>query len=480
MESMERLVQVPETEVHIDFTPNCKCRANVRLNSLCATSPVAFKVQTSSPHKFLVNPPTGLLPPLGYATLQIILKPQPQAPPAFPRSPSDRFLLKTALFPADVSQSTDGEFLNSWFSTLPRGSTHDIRLKVAFVGLFLLHHAVGKGDCEAVKNIIKRQKQILLNLAPNEAESLLRVAADLANSEDMVNILLEAGLSIQARARICGTTNVGFYLIDPRWESKGWNELHVAALFDRTEETSSLVKGRGSAALDCRDKEGRTALHFAASKGNIGCAKVLLESGAEKDARSKDGRTALYRAAANGDHPMAEMLMEAGADPTISDHRGRSPLDVAREKGQENIIATLERGEQVLMAARRGEVDELERLLVRGASAKYCDQYGVTALHAAAMKGQKEAVLLLLDKGWDLECCRDNEGHEPLHMAVESGSIGTVEVLVGKGANVNSKTKSGATPLYIAKALGYEAISKFLISKGAFSSTSSLSCIIKD
>lgn len=314
---MEKLVAVSEQEVLINFVLNTKCRANVRIISLCSTNSIAFKVQTSSPHKFLVNPPTGIVQPLSQTTLRIILKPQNQLPPTFPRSPSDRFLIKTALFKPTES-------LNSFFLTLPDGSTQNVKLKVAFVGPFLLKHAVSCGDISAVKDMLKRQKSIVAELPKQETEYLFRVATKLPNSEDMVGLLLQTGFKIDTRAN---PNNTSEYL-------KGWSELHVAVAFDRTEEVLSLLKMKKYDSLDCKDKEGKTPLHLAVSKGNIRCAKMLLESGANKDARGKDGRTALYIAAAKGDRQMAKMLIEMGADPTITDDRGRSCFDIARDKGQ--------------------------------------------------------------------------------------------------------------------------------------------------
>ncbi|GMY08278.1 serine/threonine-protein phosphatase 6 regulatory ankyrin repeat subunit B-like [Fagus crenata] len=470
----QRFCQAPqnhEQEARIDFALNCKCRANVRLKSLCATTPIAFKVQTSSPNKFLVNPPSGLVPPLSYATFQIILKPQTQFPPTFPRSPSDRFLIKTAEFTTNPSESTHPDSINSWFSTRPHGSTQDLKLKVAFVGPVLLRHAVGCGDVDSVRNLIKRQKSILTELSPREAESLLRVATELVNPEEIVNLLVEAGLKIEARVRL---DNNASYLVESRWAAKGWDELHVAVAFDQTDEILSLIKSRGYGSLDCRDKEGRTPLHLAASKGSIWCARLLVESGADMNARCKDGRTALHRAAANGDRLIVEMLIEFGADPAITNDRGQSPLDAARDKEHKEIVEILERGEVVLMAARRGELEHLESLLQKGATMNYCDQYGLTALHAAAIKGHRDAVLMLVKFGLDLEC-KDNEGHAPLHLAVEGGSLETVEVLVDKGADVNAKTMKGVTPLFIARAMGYDDISEFLVSRGASSSITSFS-----
>ncbi|KAL5568822.1 hypothetical protein UlMin_025397 [Ulmus minor] len=458
-----QLVEVSDQEVRIDFSLNSKCRANVRLRSL-SSSPIAFKVQTSSPHKFMVNPPIGLIPPSSYATFQIILKPQPQFPSYYPRSPSDRFLVKTAEF-SDESPSPDSadpESINSWFASIPRFSTRDHKLKVAFVGPLLLRHAVNCGDHDAARNLIKRQRSILAELTPSESESLLRVATELDEPENMVNLLLEAGLKIGARLE----------LDNYKADSKGWDELHVAAAFDRTDEVLEVVKMRGSGSLDYRDREGRTPLHVAAGKGNIRCVKVLVESGADKDAKSRDGRTALYRAAASGDRSMVEMLLEMGADPTVASDRGRTPVEVARDKGHTKVAEMLERGEAVLMAARRGDSNYLESLLRTGANLNFQDQYGLTALHAAAIKGHKEVILMLIEFGMDLES-QDNEGHAPLHLAVVGGSLEAVDAMVSKGANVNVESKRNATPLYMARALGYDGIAEFLVSRGALPSPTS-------
>lgn len=332
---MEKLVELTEKEVHIDFVLNAKCRANVRLKSLSTTTTIAFKVQTSSPDKFMVNHPTGLIPPLSYAIFQVILKPQTHFPTTYPRSPADRFLIKTAQFFPNSSKTTHPAAtvdINSGFSSIPDGSTQDQKLRVVYLGAFLLRHAVSCGDYFAAKNLIKRQRSIMAELSPRESESLLRVATELANPEKMVCLLLEAGLKVEARVQL---DNVNYEVDCSKWTSKGWDELHVAAALDRTEEVLEFVKknGAGRNSLDCRDNMGRTPLHVAAGKGNIQCARVLLELGADKDAKSRDGRTALHRAAFNGDRWMVELLIDTGADPTIRNDRGRTPLDVALDKG---------------------------------------------------------------------------------------------------------------------------------------------------
>ncbi|OMO50038.1 Major sperm protein [Corchorus capsularis] len=462
---MENLLEISEPEIRINFILNTKCRCNLILRSLCPSFPVAFKVQTSSPHKFLVNPPSGLVPPSSHVALQIVLKPQDQIPPTFPRSHSDRFLIRTAPFDLDSGEPTHYDSVNTWLSTRP---TQDIKLKVAFVGPFLLQHAVSCGDLEVVRKMIKFQKSVLFDLSPKEAESILRVATQLDNSEDMVNLLLEAGLRIATREEEEeqeNANNVSSYPVDPRWESKGWSELHVAAVFDRTEELDRLLRNGRREPLDWRDKEGRTPLHLAVSKGNIECAKMLLKSGADENAKSNDGRTALYRAAANGNRRMVEILIEMDADPTIQDDHGRSALDVAREKGHEEMVEIMERGKEVMLAARCGNTRRLKSLLRNGATMNFQDQYELTPLHAAAIKGHKEVILVLIEMGSDLDR-PDNEGHTALHLAVEGGHSEIVEALIDNGANVNAKTKNGLTPIYMAKTLGYIDISQLIVNGG--------------
>ncbi|XP_051138215.1 protein VAPYRIN-like [Andrographis paniculata] len=454
---MDKLVELSDHEIRIDFAPATKCRTNLHLKSLHSTAPIAFKVQTSSPHKFLVNPPGGLLPPLSSAAFQIVLKPQSQIPSTFPRSPSDRFLLKTAAAPDldfDRPESARSEIVNRWFNSDPHRRTHDVKLKVYFVGPFLLAHAAAAGDFEAVKSIVKRHRSVVSDLPVREAESLYRATVQYP---DVVGLLLESGLRVDVRTQISD---------DVRWASRGWTELHVAAASDRTEEIRRLVDERRGL-TDSRDKDGRTPLHLAAGKGHLESAKALVAAAANVDARSKDGRTALYRAAANGDCGMVEMLLEAGADPTIGDvDQCRSAIDVARDKRHINVVKILERGEAVLEAARRGELRQLESMLEKGAATNLSDEYGWTALHVAAIKGNKNVVMSLIEFGADMEC-RDIEGHTPLHLAVEGGCIEVVEILINRGADLNAGTQKGATPLFISKLMEHEEIAHLLSDRGA-------------
>lgn len=190
-------VEASEQEVRIDFNLGCKCRTNITLKSLNQATPVAFKVQTSSPQKFLVNPPNGLIPPSSSISFQVILKPQTQLPSSFPRSHSDRFLIKAAPAPdllADTTSPAHPHDLTRWFANTHQ-PIQDIKLKVLYVGPFLLHHAVGSGEIETVRQMIKRQRSVVAHLKPQQSMSLLEAASS-SRSVNMLTLLLEAGLRL--------------------------------------------------------------------------------------------------------------------------------------------------------------------------------------------------------------------------------------------------------------------------------------------
>ncbi|XP_008804940.2 protein VAPYRIN-like [Phoenix dactylifera] len=444
MAAVGKLVEVAETEVVIEFKTGVKCRSDLHLQSLHPTAAVTFKVQTSAPHKFHVNPPNGVLPPLSSAVLQVILRPQPLPPPSFPRSPSDRFLIK-----ASLSASFD--------------AAHDTRLKVAYVGPFLLRHAAALGDAAAVRHLLRRQPSLLPRLPPADSAALLRSA-----DPSLRPLLLDSGLHLPPSPSSKPLKE------KPNGEGeaaastpRGWTAVHAAAAAGEHEELLRAIEEWG---VDARDGEGRTALHAAAGRGHVRCARALVERGAEKNARSGDGRTALYRAAVNGDAEMVAALLEMRADASIATARGRTPLDVARDKGHLEVVEILERGEMVMTASRRGDLGRLESLLKKRIGVHGHDQYGMTALHSAAIKGHRDVVSLLIEFGMEMEC-QDVEGHTPLHLAVEGGHLETVQLLIDMGANIDAKTKRGATPYLMATSMGYDAMSQLLLSRGATSSS---------
>src|SRR5438045_2939678 len=90
-----------------------------------------------------------------------------------------------------------------------------------------------------------------------------------------------------------------------------------------------------------------------------------------------------------------------------------------------------------------------------------------SGIHLVAYLGLKDLMNKLLENGDELDSKASN-GRTPLSWAVENGHEAMVELLVEKGAELDSKDiEYGLTPLSWAAAKGQEALVKLLVEKGA-------------
>ncbi|XP_047105181.1 uncharacterized protein LOC124770907 isoform X2 [Schistocerca piceifrons] len=94
--------------------------------------------------------------------------------------------------------------------------------------------------------------------------------------------------------------------------------------------------------VGARDELGRTALHYAACRGDVEVARLLVGAGAAVDARDDCGWTPLHFAAYNRHAEVAAGLLVAGADrgATAGDG-GQTALDIARERNHRRLVEML-------------------------------------------------------------------------------------------------------------------------------------------
>ena len=72
-------------------------------------------------------------------------------------------------------------------------------------------------------------------------------------------------------------------------------------------------------------------------------------------------------------------------------------------------------------------------------------------MHQAAVKRRNGVVELLIGKGLDVNA-KDEDGDTPLHYTTDQGQKEIAELLIARGADVNAKKANGKTPLDWAKA----------------------------
>ena len=115
------------------------------------------------------------------------------------------------------------------------------------------------------------------------------------------------------------------------------------------------------------DRNGRTAVHGAASISATETMQALLKAGGNPNRRDKDGNTPLHLASAaapvTGFVATIRLLLRADADPGIANGEGRTPLHIA--------------------VTRHEQPAAVEALLAHGADANRRDRRGSTPLHAA-------------------------------------------------------------------------------------------------
>ena len=157
-----------------------------------------------------------------------------------------------------------------------------------------------------------------VNAVDNGGGTPLFDALDLPGGTEVVRVLLEHKANPRA-----ANMKVGF------------EPLHLAArIQDRTAVQMLLDHG---AAVDAKDGEGRTPLHWAAGEieEDAGVIEELLARGAAVNAQDKDGDTPLHTAVANGHVAVVKTLLNHKADPTIKNAKGETPLDLLPTTGEE-------------------------------------------------------------------------------------------------------------------------------------------------
>lgn len=147
----------------------------------------------------------------------------------------------------------------------------------------------------------------------------------------------------------------------------------------------------------------------------------LLKRGADVNAAQGDGMTALHWAAENGELAMVKMLLSAGASANSTTRLGKyTPLHLASKMGRSKVIRVL------LGTGQDPNVPALS---------------GMRALHYAAASGSVEGIDVLVDRGAELDSKEYEGGQTPLMFAAALNRVQVVEALTRHGADLEAYSR---------------------------------------
>jgi ankyrin repeat protein len=174
--------------------------------------------------------------------------------------------------------------------------------------------------------------------------------------------------------------------------------------------------------VNAPQRDGTTALHWAAHWDDREVAALLIQAGARVNAATDEGITPQLLAAINPNSSMLDLLLRAGADPNMASVVGETPL---------------------MTAAQTGNIGAVKLLLAHGAAVDGREKSaGQTVLMRAVAANQPAIAKLLIAAGADVKA-RSNERFSPLLFAAQQGNLESVKLLLDAGADPNESAPDG-------------------------------------
>ena len=197
-------------------------------------------------------------------------------------------------------------------------------------------------------------------------------------------------------------------------------------------DLDKLLKSLSINDINSRDAHGRTALWWAANRGDLGALTLLIQHGADVNVGSNAGFTPLGTALLTS-KSCARALLKAHADATLSNDRGWTALHLASFYG--------------------ASISILDQILLQFGDINSLTVDGYTALMIAAQRGHGLFCERLISQGIDQNIV-NIDGECALHLAMHNRHSNVLRLFLSHGTQHHLKTKAGETLLHYAAMYG--------------------------
>lgn len=217
------------------------------------------------------------------------------------------------------------------------------------------------------------------------------------------------------------------------------------------------------------DADGRTALSYAAARGEATTVDILLRYGADPNIADRIGQGPLRQSMKAHESTCTTLLLNAGANANHRDNWEQTSLIISVWSNEPltfvstlllaeaDIDASDFQGSTVLMEAMKANSPDpvLKLLLDSGARINEVDSFGMSVLMQGIRHNSHRALRFLLNSGLHIiHSGSDNSRKTVLHWAAEAGDTETLKILTHtslEDLSIHDKTDTGLTAIDVAE-----------------------------
>lgn len=307
---------------------------------------------------------------------------------------------------------------------------------------YILSYAMENSD----ENIVKYLVENGADMYSYEITALYQAVLNL--NPKLVEYFLDKGASIEKAGRTDVYGNIMMAAAGSKFNNSNDKSPVDLTLLEKSAENSAKIM---QMIIDKVDKklindslEGKTPLIIAVGNSYIDTTKILIENGANINEVDFEGWSALSYAVNNGDIEIAKLLLENKAK--IKD---------------ELLIA-------IKSPIVESSINMMKLLIDNKANINYTDENGFNPLNIAIESGDMELTKFLITNGANVNSLMQ-DGVSLIGYAIAQNNMDLLQILIENGANVNytGGDSWAKTPLQTASRLGLDNVVRILLTRNA-------------
>lgn len=307
---------------------------------------------------------------------------------------------------------------------------------------YILSYAMENSD----ENIVKYLVENGADMYSYEITALYQAVLNL--NPKLVEYFLDKGASIEKAGGTDVYGNIMMAAAGSKFNNSNDKSPVDLTLLEKSAENSAKITemliGKADKNIINDSLEGKTPLIIAVGNSYIDTAKILIENGANINAVDIEGWSALSYAINNGDIEIAKLLLEN------------------KVKIKDELLIAIK------SPIVESSINMMKLLIDNKANINYTDENGFNPLNIAIESGDMEVTKFLITNGANVNSLMQ-DGVSLIGYAIAQNNMDLLQILIENGANVNytGGDSWAKTPLMTASRLGLDNVVRILLTRNA-------------